>query len=287
MSGYFSVRHTLGFDRFPATRGIGTIPAADARHDDINDLIAAKLRLLWHAQQSAYGWSRDCERHRRDVERICALNGYTGLWVDTRDYLVHIVGQSLLYDVPADKRGHLAAFAGQRIRVVCTQSGAYRRFVWIGAVGPARPIRRAVKPQPSKPVSRQPKLPRLLREEQLANTPHLLARFAGRWSGGGGMARAFNYGLRSQIAVWHARRFHDWAGGWPQGRHEVIARYGPTDDYAIRTPIGTSNGHCEVAFFYELHASGARLARREDEFDFNWCAFALAELEKTQPEPRG
>lgn len=137
MSGYFSVRHTLGFDRFPATRGIGTIPAADAWHDDINDLIAAKLRRFWRARQSSNGWSGECERHRRDVERLCELNGYVGLWVDSRDYLVHIVGQSILYDVPADKRGHLAAFAGKCIRVVCTRSGAYRRYVWIGAVGDA------------------------------------------------------------------------------------------------------------------------------------------------------
>lgn len=70
MSEYFGVRHTLGYDRFPATGGWGTIPAADARYDDVNDLIGAKLRLLWYARQSAYGWSGECERHRRDVERI-------------------------------------------------------------------------------------------------------------------------------------------------------------------------------------------------------------------------
>jgi len=135
MSGYFSVRHTLGFDRFPATEGCGTIPAADARHDNINDLIGAKLRRLWHARQSAYGWSGECERHRRDLEQMCALNGYSGLWVDPRDYLVHLIGQSLLYDVPAGKRGNMAAFAGKRVRVVCTRGGVFRRFVWIHAVG--------------------------------------------------------------------------------------------------------------------------------------------------------
>jgi hypothetical protein len=138
MSGYWSVRHTRGYDRFPEIRGYGTIPADDARHDDLNDLLAAKLRRLWHARQSAYGWSGECERHRRDVERICALNGYSGLWVDPRDYLVHLIGQSLLYDVPAGKRGNMAAFAGKRVRVVCTRSGVFQRVVWIGVVGTAR-----------------------------------------------------------------------------------------------------------------------------------------------------
>jgi hypothetical protein len=142
MSGYLSARHTLGHDRFPATEAHGTIQAADARHDDVNDLIGARLRKLWLARQSAFGWSGDCERHRRDVERICALNGYAGLWADTRDYLVHIVGQSLLYDVPAGEARPFGRFAGKRIRVVCTQSGVFRRFVWIGVVGAAQPERR-------------------------------------------------------------------------------------------------------------------------------------------------
>lgn len=142
MSEYFSPRHALGYDRFPVAGSCGTIAAAAARHDDINDLIGAKLRQLWHARQRAYGWSSDCERLRRDAERICALNGYTSLWADPRDYLVHIIGQSLLYDVPAGKRGHLAAYAGKRIRVICTRSGVFRRFVWIGALGAARPVQR-------------------------------------------------------------------------------------------------------------------------------------------------
>lgn len=146
MSSGWNVRHMRGFERFPATAGGGTIPSADAKPDDLNDLIAAKLRFLWHAQQSADGWSGECERHRRDVDRICELNGYVGLSVDPRDYLVHIVGQSLLYDVPADKRGHLAPFAGKRIRLVCTYSGAFRRFVWIGVVGVARRRKRPTSP---------------------------------------------------------------------------------------------------------------------------------------------
>jgi len=138
MSEYWSVRHTRGYDRFPEIIGYGTIPAAYAHYDDVNDLIGARLRKLWQAQLSAYGWSGECERHRRDVEQICAFTGYKGLWVDPRDYLVHIVGQSLLYDVPADKRGNLAPFAGKRIRVVCTRSGTFRRVVWIGAIAKAQ-----------------------------------------------------------------------------------------------------------------------------------------------------
>lgn len=44
MPNYWSVRHTRGYDRFSEIRGYGTIPADDARHDD---LLAAKRRGLW------------------------------------------------------------------------------------------------------------------------------------------------------------------------------------------------------------------------------------------------
>jgi hypothetical protein len=99
------------------------------------------------------------------------------------------------------------------------------------------------------------------------------------------MTRPFNLGLRFQAAAWHARRFHEWTGRWPQGRHEVIARYGPTDDFAVRTPIGTSQGFCEVDFYFEVHPSGSPLGMRDDAFGDNWCAFAIAELENTNPKP--
>lgn len=157
MPQYFSVHHTLGYDRFPAKGGYGTIPAEEARHDNITDQIGAKLRCLWHAQQGAYGWSSKCERQRRDTERMCALNGYTPLWTDPRDYIVHIIGQSLLYDVPAGKRGHLAQFVGKCIRVVCTRSGVFQRFVWIGAVGRAQPVQRVSCTKPTACVSTRPR----------------------------------------------------------------------------------------------------------------------------------
>lgn len=279
MASDWNMLHKRGFDRFPATGGCGTIPAADSKPDDLNDLIAAKLRRLWHAQQSASGWSGECERHRRDVERICELNGYVGLSVDPRDYLVHIVGQSLLYDVPADKRGHLAPFAGKRIRVVCTHNGTNQRYVRIGVVGGAPERTTARREKPSDPASKRPRLPRLLQEDELASTPHLLVRFDGFWNSAGGMARAFNRGLRYQAAVWYARRFHEWMGVWPQGTHEFIIKYGPTDDFEIRTPIGDHQGYCEIRLHFEVHPAGAAFVPGNAEVGFNWCAFPMKELD--------
>ena len=50
-------------------------------------------------------------------------------------YLASSVGDSYLYDVPMTKRGHLKAFRGQRVRVLCIESGDYRdRVYMVGAV---------------------------------------------------------------------------------------------------------------------------------------------------------
>lgn len=279
MSGYWSARHTRGYDRFPELRGYGTIPADDARHDDLNDILAAKLRQFWRAQNSHGGWTSELERLRGDAERICELGGYKGLWVDARDYLVHRVGQSFLYDVPIDKRGNLAEFAGKRIRVVCTHNGINQRYVRIGVLGDAPERTTARRQKTPGSASTRPRLPRLLREDELAHTPHVLARFPGFWSGAGGMARAYNRGLRYQAAAWHARRFREWTGAWPQGSHEFVIKYGPTDDFEIRTPIGDRQGYCEIQLYFEVHPAGAAFVAGNEDVGFNWCAFAIAELD--------
>jgi len=257
MGGCWSTCHRLGFERFPETKGGGTIPSEDARLDDINDLIAAKLRRFCRARAGRDGWTGELEQERAELEQICKHNGYQSLWVDARDYLVHRVGQSLLYDVPIDKRGHLAPFAGKRVRVACLRNGKYRQHVWIGAVGEAQAKKIQRAPKAEKPQNFRPPLPQLLREGELASTPHLLARFAGAWHGAGGMARAYNRGLRHQAAVWYARRFRNLTGVWPQGRHEFIIKYGPTDEFEIRTPIGNHQGYCEIRLHFEVHPAGA------------------------------
>lgn len=281
MEEYWSARHTLGFDHFPGVRGNGTIPSEDARHDDMNDLIGARLRRLWKAQQHAEGWTAELEHARQDLERICTMHGYTNIWVDPRNYLVHRVGQSLLYDVPIDKRGGLAPFAGKRVRVVCLRSGsaAQKRNVWSGVIGDAPTRSNQSARKPLERPEPKPRLPRLLGEKELAATPHLLVRFAGVWNGAGGMARAFNRGLRYQAAVWYGRRFRNWTGVWPQGRHDFIIAFGPTDEFAIRSPIGTAQGYREIVLHFEVHEAGGAFERGNEEVGFNWCAFALADLE--------
>jgi len=100
---------------------------ADAK-DNLIGCLAAKLL------STPGGWSKAKERMRQHLEHLTRNHGYVGAWLDCRDYQLTRVGQSFLYDVPLGKRGILAQFAGQRVRLVCTYSGLFRTWVRVGPV---------------------------------------------------------------------------------------------------------------------------------------------------------
>lgn len=278
MHDYRTICFPLGYDRFPKKASCGTIHSHLARPDNLNDLLSFKLHQYWRARSRAEGWTSDSERLRREIDGICITQDYRGLWVDARGYLVDRVGQSFLYDVPLNERGKLAEFATKRIRVICTNTATGKRFIRIGAIGDASQKRELHRNNKLSPRVGRTDLPRLLREEELSRTPHVLARFHGIWNGAGGMARAFNRNLRFRAASWYARRIEKWTGAWPAGWHEFVVEYGPTDEFQIRTPIGNQQGFCEIELHYETHLDGADLGSGEEVFGRNWCAFSIDDL---------
>lgn len=96
--------------------------------DDLIGCLAAKLL------NTPGGWAPTKERMRQHLERLTCMHGYEGALLDYRDYQLTRVGQSYLYDVPMGKRGILAQFAGQRVRLVCTYNGPFRKWVRVGPV---------------------------------------------------------------------------------------------------------------------------------------------------------
>ena len=106
------------------------IPTHAMRPDRVDDLVGAKLRLF-NAQPT---WTRKKRCLREELDALCEAHGYVGFRADYRHYGVRIVGQSIQYDVPANKRGWLAPFRGQRVRLICIYSGQFRRWVRAGPV---------------------------------------------------------------------------------------------------------------------------------------------------------
>ena len=100
--------------------------------DLCEDILGAKI----HRLQTIDRWTAEKRKLQRDLEVMSPYFGYIGLWVDPRAYLVYQVGQSFVYDVPLDKRGHLSVFRGKRIRIICLGSGAFNRWIRVGPLSP-------------------------------------------------------------------------------------------------------------------------------------------------------
>ena len=61
------------------------------------------------------------------LKNICSSKGYVLFRGFSHNFHISRVGQSCIYDVPDDKRGHLSVFRGERVRLICVGSGT--RFV--------------------------------------------------------------------------------------------------------------------------------------------------------------
>ena len=114
----------------------GVIAETRMLTDDVTDTVDLAVQQF----NSIPSWTGEKRRLREELDALCAREGYAGFEADPRDYAVHRVGQSFLYDVPEGKRGRLAKFCGKRVRIVCLWSGKYRRFIRVGVVEPNRSI---------------------------------------------------------------------------------------------------------------------------------------------------
>lgn len=108
----------------------GVISEAGMLPDDVADTVGLAVQQF----NMIPNWTGEKRRLREELDALCAREGYAGFEADSRDYAVHRVGQSFLYDVPEGKRGRLGKFCGKRVRIVCLWSGKYRRFVRVGMV---------------------------------------------------------------------------------------------------------------------------------------------------------
>lgn len=64
--------------------------------------------------------------HNKLIE-LLAKNKHTCFVGHVDKYHLSIVGESCLYNVPQNRRGHLSIFRGKLIRLVCIGSGRYAR----------------------------------------------------------------------------------------------------------------------------------------------------------------
>ena len=67
-------------------------------------------------------------------------NSYIFFESNHTHYLTSRVFESYLYNVPVKQRGHLSPFRGQKVRIVCTESGPHFRRGYMAGVIQKSPL---------------------------------------------------------------------------------------------------------------------------------------------------
>jgi hypothetical protein len=105
----------------------------DKIDDDIDDELGRLLRQL----RTMPTWTDEKKRLFKEASEVASRENYLRFTGDFRDYNVVRNGDSCLYDVPPTQRGALAAFRGERVRLIC----AGRTDRHTGRVFLAKPVK--------------------------------------------------------------------------------------------------------------------------------------------------
>lgn len=103
-------------------------PSGSKIKDPMTDEIGISLKKF----QSLSRWNKDKRIARTSLISLLEKKGYISFCGHLDKYHLSCVGESCLYDVPANRRGHLKVFRGERIRLVCVWSGRYERLYMAG-----------------------------------------------------------------------------------------------------------------------------------------------------------
>lgn len=98
--------------------------------DDFDDVILEELNTF-----NARSWGREKNSHRARLISLLTEKNYIFFYANYTGYLSTTVGSSYLYDVPLYKQGNLKMFRGKRVRIICIESGCWRRGYMAGIVG--------------------------------------------------------------------------------------------------------------------------------------------------------
>ena len=98
--------------------------------DDINDDVSVFLKELCQRTK----WTQV----QKDllVKTIQVLNAkkYMSFEGHPSKYHLYTIGESCLYLIPDNRRGHLKVFRGKKVRLVCVESGRFTRTLMAGLV---------------------------------------------------------------------------------------------------------------------------------------------------------
>jgi hypothetical protein len=98
--------------------------------DTLND----RVGQLGRAIRSQPRFNKQAAQLKADLIRAATEVQYIEFTARTTIYGTWRIGESLLFNVPLNRRGALTVFRGKAIRVVCVGSGRYTRQLMAGVV---------------------------------------------------------------------------------------------------------------------------------------------------------
>jgi len=96
------------------------------------DPLTDNAGILIKALQDRTTWSAEQKGLLEQLIEMLGRKRYITFVGHPARYHLTQIGQSCLMDVPTNKRGHLSAFRGKRIRLVCVSSGRFDRQLMAG-----------------------------------------------------------------------------------------------------------------------------------------------------------
>ena len=100
-----------------------TILAKEIIKDDFNDAVGKLCKVLLECKRNTL----EFKDYKKSL--IEALKHHKAIFFegDDRLYQIGATGQSILYNVPENKKGHLKSLRGKFIRIICIGSGFRRQ----------------------------------------------------------------------------------------------------------------------------------------------------------------
>ena len=107
--------------------------------DKIADEIVDDVRPFLDALADRKGWNDATKFALSELKKILKKKRYTSFVGHPSRYHLTRIGDSCLYDIPADRKGVLTGFRGKRVRLVCVSSGRFDRVLMAGVVSVTPP----------------------------------------------------------------------------------------------------------------------------------------------------
>ena len=102
--------------------------------EQIPDTIKDDVSLLIEKLNDRKKWNDESKERLAKLLKLLDRKGYILFSGSPYRYHLYQVGNSCLYDIPMNRRGHLSVFRGKRVRIVCVSSGRYSRTLAAGLV---------------------------------------------------------------------------------------------------------------------------------------------------------